>query len=212
MAEITVVPAQVPVEEPKPRVLLKVLGAVRLFGERRMGHRTIKVIYPRCLECQSQDSSPGWWHRCEKRGHDPYFTKAERKELTPNLGEADQYGRQEVLGPPKEKVFFERVPNMRAVAVTGRHNGDPYTAIRHARGFGARMPEEMDVAPFCQFSTTEGSCWAQDGDGVTLKSYGELGAYCDINQAKAVAADQRNIRLEVLNDDKKRDQWSKIAV
>jgi hypothetical protein len=182
----------------------RVKGAVRQYGQRRMGMRALKMIRPICQECQSQDDAPGWWYRCIDKGHQPYFSADREDFKTKRKTERDEDGDLVITGEVKVPIIIQGGPNLAQVLLTGRHNADQHTAMRKARGKGFREPQELGLDPFCDAF----NCWSQDD----LQDYEGLGRYCSKDQAKAVAADQRHIKLEVLNDEQKVNQWAEISV
>lgn len=202
--------------------LMKLRNPMRVYGARGTGYRTIKMAYPLCPEgrsgasageCQARDGGPGWWYRCEAKGHNPYFTPDHYGErIEEELGPPDAEGNREVLGAKTIKVKVLGGPNIKPVPYTGRHNGDFNTAMRKARGKGCRLPEEIGVAPMCQYSETGRDCYWQEG----LRSYGDVGVFCSPEQFKAVMFDQHRTPNqqfpEVLNQDKKKALWENIPI
>lgn len=149
--------------------------------------RFIKMLKPQCpLERQDDEDSfenpcsedgGAWWVDCEKRGHDPYYTTIKK-------------GDQEV-----------RRPNLTQVALNIRVNSGQ--GVESAKRRGRKMPEEMGLAPFCQYL----DCWSQN---IKFKN-AEYGDYCTEDQLKMVMVDVNEVTLEVLNEKKRRRQLAQLA-
>lgn len=233
-------PAEPPPENPEDAIPLepipvpvqtKGVALVRdpliIFGSKGTGYRTIKMAYPRCLECQPMyGDTPGWWYLCERKGHNPYFTPDHYGEKSvEELGPPDADGAQEVIRTKTIKVKILGGPNIKPMPYTGRHN--TAMAMQMYRGKGYRLPEEIGVAPMCQYSESGRDCYAQDGTQIKdssgrvvqtlhLRVFGDIGTFCNVDQYKAVMVDQRrsqNVKFrEVLNEEKRRAQWDSIPV
>lgn len=169
------------------------------------GMRGIKMSFPRHDECQAEDKGPGWWYRCEAKGHQPYFTPDHYGEkIVEELGPPNADGNQEVLKTKTIKVKIPGSPNLKQIPLTGRHNADENTAMRKARGEGCRLPEELGLAPRCQFW----NCWVKLNTRATDLSGN--GGYCEENHRKASNADRNGTFLEQLNEKKKGVQWATL--
>lgn len=163
--------------------LAKIKNAVRIYGTKSSGYRSIKMAYPKCEECQATDRNPGWELRCEAKGHTPYVTADHYADKVVEKTEPDGDGDLVVTETVTKKILVKGGPNLKPVPFTPRHSAQ--FAIQKARGEGMRMPEEIGIAPFCQYAESGGACWAQDD----LVNYGDVGVYCSVEHAAAVAMD-----------------------
>lgn len=132
-------------------------------------------------EVNCQLSGREWWKRCEAAGHDPYFTTRKWDE---EVRVVDEEGM--VVGTrliPKG----ERIPNVKAVPLTRRHN----SGLGLKRSFeykGCKRLREIGYMEVCQYR----SC--QEPVNPEFKSR-HFGAYCSLLHLQLVAADAQGIFL-----------------
>lgn len=190
--------------EPKPARL-----NLRRSNRLTPGGRYVKMLRPRCKECQREPNVPAdWYNHCP---HNPYMGLREVKTLVPRYSEPDEEGRRTVLGVD-EKVHWETRPNLTQVAVSVRVNSG--NAVERAQRKGNIFPEDLrcpeyphGIAPFCEFR----ECMSQD-----IKYITPYGNFCDEMQAKLVQADFHGTVLEIGFDqksaEKRRRQLAEIRV
>ena len=184
--------------EPKAGQLLNLHRRPR-SGLGAGGHE-IKMMYPACDAqkmavlglaegdaCQhSQNIHAGWWDSCERKGHRPYYTPVTQTRRTPKFKQGEQAHEQVLIGYEEEIVTVSWEPNLKQISRNERINSDAGPEMYRAIGY--RMPEELGVAPFCEYR----ECWAQDNLVRT-----EYGVFCSKDQARMVGAEVQGVRLEI---------------
>src|SRR5581483_8613737 len=130
--------------------------------------------------CQREfGGAPGWWTRCEERGHDPYYT-IQRVTKTEDVVDEDGM----VTGQRKRVVETRRL-NLASVAYSTRINSGRGPAVaREFKGF--RTLEEMGYAPVCEFRNCE----------LPVKIRTRYGNYCSDRHARLVGAGVEGMLLE----------------
>lgn len=171
--------------------------------------RTIKMLAPVCASCQERNLR-NWWERCQ---HNPYFSPSPRRISVPVLacvvcGEEVSPGTAfhcdqtnfEVRGS-KETVQTEMVANTREVPVDeGNLSG---RAVERARSKGWKMPEELGIAPMCQFQ----GCWNPNPKVRT--SWGD---YCSEVEARIIGHGQTGEAVEVHSQRKRNQQLMEVSL
>lgn len=175
----------------------------------RQGNRMVKMARPVCVTTTDSDGNitftgcqdptkirAGWWESCT---HEPYFSLRAMRETKPQY-ETLPDGRQKLVGE-ETVIWHEKHANLAQIPVSQRINNG--RAIEHYRTLGFKFPEEIGFAPFCQFN----DCWSQN-----LKFRGSHGDYCSEMQAKLIAADENEDKLEILNPKKRKRQLAALSV
>lgn len=172
--------------------------------------RTVKMVAPQCdvrigdstrHPCTEGPHRADWFATCP---HDPYFHEQEMPEIREDR-EFQEDGTYIVTN--RETVWrMRRIPNLRQVPGSPRHLG---FSISKARSRGWRFPEELGVAPFCQYQ----DCWSQDlPDRWVSEDYG---VFCSEQHATNTLAQRLKVTLEVGDEpaarSKRREQLAKLA-
>lgn len=179
--------------------------------EASMGLRTIKMVRPRCDTIKVGDTvlfegcfgTERWTNgTCP---HDPYASMMERREVRPKYeaivdAENKPTGRMRVTGEETE-VWHERRWNLEQVPLSVRVNSG--RGPEYYRALGWKDPQDMGLAPFCQFT----GCWSQK-----IKFRDDHGDYCSEAHAKLIVADESEDWLEILNPKKRARQMAEISV
>lgn len=183
------------------------LGIPPLRGYRASGNRMVKMSKPSCPSRKDengeiifegcQDSGVyQWWNTCT---HGPYTSTVERRNVK-TLTEDMEDGTRRVTG--KEEIRFEvETPNLVQVPLSLRVNSG--RSIDNKKALGYLMPEDLGFASFCQFV----DCWSQE---ITHRT--AYGNYCCEWQAKTIAADENEDKLEILDAKKRQRQLAQVAV
>jgi hypothetical protein len=164
------------------------------------------MLRPQCVICEDPASkSARWWEKCQ---HNPYIisTEVPHKENVIETVDGER-----VITGQKTRLLADEYPSMRQVELTSRINVG--RQVERERAKGSILPEEFrgefrgeqinGFATFCQYR----DCWSQN-----IKVSNEHGDYCRVEEAKLVAAEETGKRLELLIDEKRRDQLAGINV
>ena len=173
--------------------------------------RSIKMLNPVCPETVDQNTGnaapgcetkegPAWWLKCVEKGHDPFHQQKEVRKRE-RITETTEDGRTIVKGY-EETIELEITPRVAQVPLSIRTQSQQM--VEEKRFFhGYKYPEELGYAPMCEFR----NCFAPNP---TFKT--RYGNYCSENEARMMAADSRHVVLEVLNQDKRREQLEGINI
>lgn len=175
--------------EAKTTVELERFGLGNDGSSQTYGIRVIKMSPPRCKVCTDGLHRNDWYASCP---HDPYFHEQEVpevKEIREDQGDGTY-----IVTDRKEVIRVRQMPNLVQVPRSNRHA----TQFEKKRRKGWRLPEEIGVAPFCQFL----GCWSQD---IQFRStfYGD---YCSQTHALIPMADAMKKVLEVPNSSEGRNK------
>jgi hypothetical protein len=173
--------------------------------------RGVTLAVPRCKKCvKGRD----WQKSCS---HNPYFTDRQVKETVPTIvcavcdetvipedGKLPEHcGQGEFSpGPATERIRFVRRPNLRDVIYHRAVSGG--RGIESAMERGAVLPAELGLPSYCEFYGCR-----KTNPGFKASSGG---IYCTEGHAKRVAQFDDPEAVEVLDANRKREQWAKAAV
>jgi hypothetical protein len=172
--------------------------------------RDIKLVRPVCHICapEVEAAGHGWWNRCE---HDPYVGEKGFPETIYEYDdelddEGNIVGRLIREGYPKTKTVLRPWPNLVGVAQSRRLNSNRGVEYKTTL-YGYITPEELrspaypgGIAPMCEFR----DCYNHDH----LKTYGDLGTFCQEREAIMVYEDTFGIVPEIVNQNIRADQWA----
>lgn len=149
---------------------------------------------PRSAQSQNcQAEGPGWWIKCEERGHDPYFREQTWTTVEPDYEE--QKDGSLLLTGEKQYLHKEVLPNVVQVPASTRIN-QGIGAKLSVQNKGRRRLVEAGYEEVCQFRNCQKPVNPKYGDSM-------VGAYCSLIHLQLVAADERGEFLQ---------QVAKIAV
>jgi hypothetical protein len=169
-----------------------------------MGHRAIKMLRPICKDCQNPPEHPAnWYETCPHFGADRnkmYWSYSTKIIKTP-VYEEDEDG-DLVVKEEQVKTKLVLVPNWTEVpADTAHSDGQAPRRCYEQKGF--RYPEEIGLAPMCQFSGC-GKAWPR------IRT--SLGDYCTELHAKLAVANELEINLVAHNPRIRAQQLREISL
>lgn len=145
----------------------------------RFGHKRVKMLQPRCDECQTAEAPRDWYLACD---HDPFVSVREMRREVPIYTEPDENG-EVMIDRVEEKISFIPWPNLVQVSVWNTINSGE--GIERAKARGYIFPEDLrspafpsGVAPMCEF---QGCFWQHD-----LKGFRD-GVFCREDEARVIA-------------------------
>lgn len=177
---------------------LKKLDRVRSDASEYRPGRTVKMAAPQCSVCQlgnGQDQR-GWWDKCE---HSPYVESTEVSEDIPEIVTEEGV---KIVKSRKTRIRVNELYRLVQIPVGTRH--DSGRSVEKARNEGRKFPEEIGLAPFCEYI----DCWSQD-----LKVNSPVyGRYCSSIHARLAAANEIGIVIDVFDMKRRAEQLASINV
>jgi hypothetical protein len=145
--------------------------------------RMLKLVAPDCAPCTEGPHAADWFRTCP---HDPYFHTQDAPEVVEER--EPQPDGTYVVTERKTVYRVRRMPNLRQIPHSTRHLG---FALRKKLRKGFAFPEQLGIAPFCQF----GDCWSQD---IPERWRGTVhGDYCSEDHARVMSAQHESVPLEI---------------